>query len=55
MQTAQTTERFADPVVFDELIRPERKFKFAERAQELMLLEELAELLTRTPIGRPLD
>jgi hypothetical protein len=27
----------------------------SKRAQELMLLEELAELLIRSPIGRPLD
>jgi hypothetical protein len=55
MQTVQATERFADAAIFDEMVRPEHNLKFRERAQELMLLEELAELLTESPIGPPLD
>jgi hypothetical protein len=55
MLTAQATERFADAVIFDEMVRPEQNLKFRERVQELMLLEELAELLTESPIGPPLD
>jgi hypothetical protein len=55
MQTAQATERFADSAIFDQMVRPEQHLKFRERVQELMLLEELAELLTESPIGTPLD
>jgi hypothetical protein len=55
MQTVQATERFADAAIFDEMVRPEHNLKFHERAQELMLLEELVELLTESPIGPPLD
>jgi hypothetical protein len=55
MQTAQATERFADSAIFDQMVRPEQNLKFRERVQELMLLEELAELLTESPIGPPLD
>jgi hypothetical protein len=55
MLTAQATERFADAVIFDEMVRPEQNLKFRERVQELMLLEELAELLTESPIGPQLD
>ena len=53
MQTAQTTERFADAAIFDEMVRPEQDLEFGDGAQELMLLEELAELLTQSPIGPP--
>jgi hypothetical protein len=52
MQVAQATERFADAAIFDEMVRPEQNLT---REQELMLLEELAELLTHSPIGLPLN
>jgi hypothetical protein len=63
MQTAQATRRFADAAVFDELEAPEKLQKQVRdcrngtknRGQELMHLAELAELLTQSPIGHPLD